>query len=241
MHCEITTDKKKTEMKHITTFGDSIMGGIVLDPKSATCSPRYTLLENSFSARCASALGIEIKNHGRFGSTTRHGLREVERWREQVVQSDFVVMEFGGNDCDFRWADVSADPDGQFEPNTPESQFLSTYRDMISYAREKGATPVIASLVPIDADRYMNWITRNLSYQNILHWLGDVAMLSRWQEYYSRMAERLAYETGCPLLDLRGAFLQTRSYKNLIGEDGIHPTKMGHELIDRTLTEFCTV
>ena len=222
-------------MKKLDIYGDSILRGVMYCPESG----RYDLCtKNRFSS--LAEYGIEVKSNCRMGATISRGMDLLKRNLADGAENTTVLIEFGGNDCDFHWADVSEDPDGQFEPNTPEAQFLSTYREMIRFTREKGATPVIASLVPIDADRYMNWITRNLSYQNILHWLGDVAMLSRWQEYYSRMAERLAYETGCPLLDLRGAFLQTRSYKNLIGEDGIHPTKLGHELIDRTLTEFCT-
>ena len=221
-------------MKKLDIYGDSILRGVMYCPDSG----RYDLCaKNRFSS--LSQYGIEVKSNCRMGATIERGFELMKRNLADGVQDTAVLIEFGGNDCDFHWADVSADPDGQFQPNTPEEQFLATYRGMISYAREKGAVPVIASLVPIDADRYMNWITRNLNYQNILHWLGDVAMLSRWQEYYSRMAERLAYETGCPLLDLRGAFLQTRSYKDLIGEDGSHPTNRGHELIDRTLTEFC--
>jgi len=221
-------------MKKLDIYGDSILRGVMYCPESG----RYDLCpKNRFSS--LSEYGIEVKSNCRMGATVARGFDLLKRNLADGAEDTTVLIEFGGNDCDFHWADVSADPDGQFEPNTPETQFLSTYRDMIRFAREKGATPVIASLVPIDADRYMNWITRNLNYQNILHWLGDVAMLSRWQEYYSRMAESLAYETGCPLLDLRGAFLQTRSYKNLIGEDGIHPTRLGHELIDRKLKEFC--
>ena len=221
-------------MKKLDIYGDSILRGVMYCPESG----RYDLCKkNRFAS--LSEYGIETKNNCRMGATIARGFELLKRNLADGAGDTVVLFEFGGNDCDFHWADVSANPDGQFQPNTPERQFEDTYRDMIRFAKEKGATPVVASLVPIDADRYMNWITRNLSYQNILHWLGDVAMLSRWQEYYSRMAERLAYETGCGLLDLRSAFLQTRNYKSMIGEDGIHPTRMGHELIDQTLRDFC--
>jgi hypothetical protein len=56
---------------------------------------------------------------------------------------------------------------------------------------------------------------------------------------HSHLAERLAYEHHCPLLDLRSSFLLTHDYKSMICEDGIHPTRLGHELIDRELFAFC--
>lgn len=222
-------------MKKLEIYGDSILRGVMYCPESG----RYDLCKkNRFAS--LSEYGIEAKNNSRMGATIGRGFDLLKRNLADGAEGTVVLFEFGGNDCDYHWADVSADPDGDFLPNTPQRQFEEVYSDMIRYTREKGATPVVASLVPIDADRYMNWITRNLNYQNILHWLGDVAMLSRWQEYYSRMAEQLAYRTGCALLDLRSAFLMTRDYKSMIGEDGIHPTLRGHELIERTLTDFCT-
>lgn len=221
-------------MKKLEIYGDSILRGVMYCAESG----RYDLCgKNRFAS--LEKYGIQTKNNSRMGATIARGFDLLKRNLADGAEDTVVVFEYGGNDCDFKWADVSANPDGEFQPNTPQNVFDETYREMIRYTKERGATPVIASLVPIDADKYMNWITRNLNYQNILRWLGDVSMLSRWQEYYSRMAERLAYETGCPLLDLRSAFLLTHDYKSMICEDGIHPTQRGHELIDRTLCDFC--
>ena len=222
-------------MKKLEIYGDSILRGVMYCAESG----RYDLCKKNRFASLAE-VGIEAKNNSRMGATIRRGFDLLRRNLTEESAGSVVVFEYGGNDCDFTWADVSANPEGSFQPNTPQEEYEQTYRDMIAYTRKMGATPVVASLVPIDADKYMNWITRNLNYQNILHWLGDISMLSRWQEHYSRMAERLAYETGCRLLDLRSAFLLTHNYKSMICEDGIHPTQLGHELIDRTLRDFCT-
>lgn len=244
MQCEITTDKKKTEMKHITTFGDSIMGGIVLDPKSATCSPRYTLLENSFSARCASALGIEIKNHGRFGSTTRHGLREVERWREQVVQSDFVVMEFGGNDCDHCWKQIALDPDGEHHPIISLANFTAQYRSMIATIRELGSRPILLSLPPIIADRYFDAFTRPMNATergNVLRWLDhSVENITQWHEMYNLQLFKLSAQLDVPIIDITTPFLVERNYREMFCDDGIHPNERGHRLIADTICHAAT-
>ena len=84
----------------------------------------------------------------------------------------------------------------------------------------------------------MQTISRSNSYDNILSWLGDPSMLYRFQEHYNRIVERLAAEVGCPMIDLRGAFLLSHDYKALISADGIHPTEAGHDLIEKSLREF---
>ena len=221
-------------MKKLEIYGDSILRGVMYCPETG----RYDLCRKNRFAPLAE-YGIEAKNNARMGATIDRGFELLKRNLASGAEDTLVLLEFGGNDCDFHWADVSANPDGEFQPNTPMDRFTRTYGEMIRFVREKGGTPVIASLVPIDAEKYMNWITRNLNYQNILRWLGDVSMLSRWQEYYSHLAERLAYEHHCPLLDLRRSFLLTHDYRDMICEDGIHPTLRGHELIDRELFAFC--
>lgn len=221
-------------MKRLEIYGDSILRGVMYSAESG----RYDLFCRDRLAALAEK-GIDVKNHSRMGATVERGADLLRRNLRDCTEDTVVVFEYGGNDCDYPWADVSADPRGHFLPKTPEEKYLETYREMIGYARAQGATPVIASLVPIDAEKYMRWITRELNYENILSWLGDVSMLARWQEHYSRIAEQLAYETGCALLDLRTAFLITHNYKEMLCEDGIHPTQRGHALIDSALEQFC--
>ena len=221
-------------MKRLEIYGDSILRGVMYCGDSG----RYDLCSRN-RLTSLTERGIAVKNNSRMGATVERGADLLKRNLGEDAEGTVVVFEYGGNDCDYSWAEVSADPRGHFLPKTPEATYLDTYREMIRYTRKRGATPVIASLVPIDAEKYMRWITRGLNYENILSWLGDVSMLARWQEFDNRMAERLAYEMGCPLLDLRTAFLMTHDYKEMLCEDGIHPTRRGHALIDATLEQFC--
>ncbi len=220
-------------MKKLEIYGDSILRGVTYSAETG----RYGLYsKDRFSD--LHECGIETKNNSRMGATVDRGLEMLRRNLSEEAAGTVVIFEYGGNDCDYKWAEVSENPDGEFLPNTPEDVYTETYREAIRFTRERGAIPVIASLVPIDAEKYMRWISKNLSYENILRWLGDVSMLSRWQEYYSHKAERLAYETGAPLLDLRSTFLLSHDYKSLLCEDGIHPTARGHAMIDVAIAKF---
>lgn len=88
----------------------------------------------------------------------------------------------------------------------------------------------MASLVPLDADRYLQFISKNRDGKNILSWLGDAAHLYRWQEYYNALTVQMARAFGCRLVDLRTAFLQSRNFLDLLCPDGIHPTDSGYAL-----------
>ena len=140
-----------------------------------------------------------------------------------------VLLEYGGNDCDHLWSAISDNPAADHQPKTPLDCFIAQYGELINYARSKGAAVYICNLVPLDADKYIRWISRNLNYDRILGWLGDTSMLYRWQEHYSRLSEQVAKLANCRLLDLRSVFKGEMG--SLLGIDGMHPSAEGHSII----------
>ena len=227
-------------MKLITAFGDSIMRGVVLD--MATEQPRYTLLDENFSSRCSSILGLKINNHGRYGNTTTHGLRELDRRKEQIAGSDFCVLEFGGNDCDHRWQEIARNPEGEHRPVTPLHHFAAQYHELVAGIRRLGSAPVILSLPPIISDRYFKSFSRSMSHEernNVLGWLnGCVENITRWHEMYNLELFKLSTLLHTPIIDITTPFLAQRSYRDLFCEDGIHPNAAGHRLIADTICSY---
>lgn len=227
-------------MKLITAFGDSIMRGVVLD--MAAAQPRYTLLDENFSSRCSSILGLKIMNHGRYGNTTSHGLRELERRKEQIAGSDFCVLEFGGNDCDHRWQEIACNPEGEHRPITPLNHFAAQYHELVAGIRRLGSLPVMLSLPPIISDRYFESFSRtmsNVERNNVLGWLnGCVENITRWHEMYNLELFKLSALLRTPIIDITTPFLAQRSYRDLFCEDGIHPNAAGHRLIADTICNY---
>lgn len=181
--------------------------------------------------------GFEVNNLSKMGATIDYGERVL---REELTDYDpdsVVLLEYGGNDCDFRWKDISENPDAEHHCNTEQREFVKKMASCVEYARSKGARVILANLVPLDSEKYMNWISRGLDYDTILGWLGDKNLLYRWQESYSRTVEKLAERLGTELIDLRGAFLCSHDFDNLISADGIHPTAQGHDIICDAVTE----
>ena len=219
-------------MKKLLIYGDSILRGVTYSEKRA----RHTLVEGS-DLKNLCELGYEVKNRSRMGATITRGLDMLSSDETEIGKGDFVLLEYGGNDCDYEWGEISKNPEGDFAPHTPEEKFTKEYSLAIEKVRKRGATPILSTLVPVDAERYVKWISRNNSYENIMSWLGDTSMLYRWQERYNRLVENTARLLGCPIIDLRERFLLSHNYKELICYDGIHPSAAGHEMIRKCLTD----
>lgn len=218
---------------NIKIFGDSILKGVMY----SDAEKRYKLAKSS-KYDLLKSFASSIQNNSRMGATIDKGMSLIKRSMPDDAQDTLTIMEYGGNDCDYDWKAISANPEMCYAPKTPVDKFVNLYRKAIAYAKKAGSHIVMVSLVPLDSERYMRWITRGLDYQNILRWLGDVDHLFRWQSYYNDIVMEIAAEEKCPVIDLRNAFLQTDDYKSLLCEDGIHPNQAGHDLIGRTITDF---
>lgn len=223
------------EIHSITLWGDSVMRGVVYDEQRG----RYGLLPENAAERASKTLGLTLHNRSRMGCTVTKGLSIMKRDMEAGMDSQAALLEFGGNDCDYDWAAVARDPEGDHQPKTPLGLFMEQLREMVAAVRQKGMRPLMTTLPPIHARRYFDFFTRGgLSRENILFWLGDIEYIYRWHERYNGAVVQTAQECGVPLIDLRDAFLSERRYEDLLCADGIHPNARGHALIQRVLEAF---
>lgn len=226
-------------MKQITALGDSIIRGVVPTTSMEQEEMRYTIMDDSFSSRCSTMLGLDIKNHGRYGNTVRNCLRDLERRRDLITSSDFVVTELGGNDCDHHWNEIAADPKAEHHPITPLEEFATLYNRLIDGIRKLGSKPIILSLPPIISDLYFNAITRKMNSiekRNIIEWLGgSTESISRWHEMYNVMLFKMARRLSTPIIDITTPFLKIINLQRYFCADGIHPNENGHRLIAETI------
>ncbi len=212
-------------MKKVFLFGDSIVKGVVCSDKG-----RYHLTKAQRFSRLEKA-GFELCSFARMGKTIEYGLQCIEKHLTAFSSGDLALISFGGNDCDYDWAAVSAVPDAEHLPYVPPERFCTLYEKAVRLLQEQGVQVVMGNLFPLLATRYFSWISRTLNPDNILHWLGDVQTLYRWQEYYNQLLTRLADKLAVPLANVRGQFLQTHRYSDCFCIDGIHPTDPAYEKI----------
>ncbi len=219
-------------MKKLLIYGDSILRGITYSEEA-----KKHKLCTGYKLPTLAALGYDVINHSRMGATVDRGLDMFEYTIAECDKDSTVIFDFGGNDCDFDWAAISTDPLGRHRPHTEEPKFRALYADMLDKAFKTGAEVYMCNLVPLMPDRYLSFISKDRSRENILSWLGDITMLYRYQEHYNTVVEEIARTSGCPMIDLRTDFLLSHRCASLLSLDGIHPSEEGHDLIESLLRE----
>lgn len=224
----------ESAIRKIEIWGDSVLKGIIYDP----LKKKYTRLEGSQTIASLQGRGLAIRNNAHFGMTAPKARRLMQAALEKGLDCQYAIIEFGGNDCDFHWHEVAGDPDGSHQPNTPLEQFKTCITDMVNDLRRNGITPILVNLPPIEPVRYFSWITRGLDADKILRWLGDVHQIYRFHERYSLAVMNLAAQLHCELIDVREPFLSQKDYGAFLCEDGIHPDKEGHKLMQSVFMDF---
>lgn len=223
-------------MKKVYIYGDSILKGILLNKETK----RYYTMKNTIK-ELEKYFPFKIENKSKFGRTIDKGYKEIKSMLNKNTDCDIVVLEYGGNDCDHKWGEISIDPNKNHTPNTDIEKFEQIYFNIITDLKSKGIEPVIMSLPPIDSQKYFNWIIENGGDKNnVLTWLNDKERIARYQELYSISATKVALETNCLFIDVRSEFLKQNNYKDLMCDDGIHPNEKGHKIIIKAFTDFAS-
>ena len=220
----------------IQVWGDSVLKGVVYDPDRS----RYTLLKDSAIQMLADTFRLPFENLSRMGRTAPEALLIMQSMDSVAFKDKLVVIEYGGNDCDFDWGEVAANPEKSHEPKTELGLFEKTLTETILAVQKEEIVPVLMTLPPLDPDRYLEWVSKYdpLTEQNILKWLGSVAKIYWWQERYSPSILTVAEKTDTRWIDIRGAFLRSPRFSDLLCRDGIHPNREGHLLIADTIVDY---
>lgn len=222
----------------ICAFGDSVMKGTILESVNPL---QYVLPPMTFTDIVAENLGIQINNYARFGSTIATGEKILLRNIADIPQYDYTLFKFGGNDCDFNWPAIAAEPGRIHDPFTPVTEFMIKYERLIDRVRCLGSSPIILSLAPVEPHNYFRHITRNLTesgQKNVLDWLGGTPNFIReWHEMYNIKLMGLSAHLGVPIIDITSSFYSRPSYGKMMCEDGVHPNLEGQKLMASALCE----
>jgi lysophospholipase L1-like esterase len=128
--------------KQIQIYGDSIMKGVQLD----TASERYYLPKENNLSLFQEEYPLDIRNNSKFGCTIEKGCQQLQKALNKDSACDMVLLEYGGNDCDYDWAKVAENPEKEHLPHTDIHTFEKVYRKMLSMLKEHGVTPIMMSL-----------------------------------------------------------------------------------------------
>lgn len=231
---EMSKEIAGLEFKYMVS-GDSISKGVVYDEARS----KYVILDDNYVSLLQGRLKGAMRNTARFGNTLMKGFGNLKR---DVLKEkpDVVLIEYGGNDCDFHWEEIVSNPDAEHNPKTDFSAFEKMLLDMIDFLKAQGIMPILMSLPPLDADSYFKWVSGNnpVSQTNIMKFLGSVTKIYWWQERYNSTIIKVAESTKTKIIDVRGAFLQQPDFTKFICRDGIHPNREGHRIIFDKVLDF---
>lgn len=216
-------------MTKMYLYGDSLLKATVPDEQF-----RY----HFHAEELAEDFGTEMEmvNRARMGATIRKGIQMVRRDLERGIGGKLALVGYGGNDCDFDWQAVSDNPGGDHHPKTELPEFCRLLKETTQLLLSEGVQPVLMTLPPIDAQRYLDFICRRGPDKGrILSWLGDCQMIYRYQELYSDTIADFAVREKLPLIPVRRAFLDDRRCAQLISADGIHLNMGGYRRLFDTI------
>lgn len=227
-------NKTKKSYK-IMVSGDSISKGVVFDEEKN----KYLILEDNYVDILRNKMNGIIQNTSKFGSTIIKGIGKLKNniFKENP---DIVLIEYGGNDCDYNWDEIAQNPEANHFPKTDFILFENSLKETVEMLRHNKIIPVLMTLPPLNADKYFDWISKNnpLAKMNILKWLGSVTRIYWWQERYNSVIVKIAEETQTKWIDIRGAFLQHPDFTQFLCLDGIHPNREGHQIIADKIVEY---
>lgn len=214
--------------REVYLWGDSIGKGVIYHEERH----RYCLAKR----RCTVILeenGVNLDSHAQMGATIYAGYADF--CQTETERGAVAVIEFGGNDCDLDWEAVAAHPETFHDGKVPLEEFRALLDTFIRDARVRGLSPLLVTPPPLCAERYFAWVTRGRDAASVERYLVDVAHIYRWQERYAQAVREASWRNRCPMLDLRGTFLEERDFPSLMCLDGIHPNEAGQELMARAI------
>jgi isoamyl acetate esterase len=208
----------------IICFGDSLTRGI------SYVKGRLRILQDNYPNVLSKMTNpfpqVEILNKGVFNDNSDLLLQRIEK---DVLpeQPDFVLINVGGNDCNFRWDEVAENPEKDHLPIVPLDRYLENVSSMVNGFREKHITPFLLTLPPLDPARYYRFIADKYG-SSIGHWVSYVGGIEHWHGMYNRKLKQLAEDHHVKLIDVRSYIKASGDLKDLISDDGIHLTSEGY-------------
>jgi len=208
-------------MRNVAIFGDSVSKGVIYD----SSLKRYRFAKGIDWQNIERRLNIKIENHSKMGATITYGYEKLSTYLKTQPKVDTILLEYGGNDCDYKWEEVAQKASKDYQPNTTVEIFRKTLIKMIKLIEAYGIKPIVLTLPSIHAQKYYQWIARrNINMDNVLYFLGDIEHIYRHHELYNMTILEVALENKVEYIDIRKVFLIDGNPDAYICEDGIHPT-----------------
>ncbi len=219
----IAVKRMSGDMMKVVCFGDSLTRGVsFVKGRMRILKENYPTLLQQFASE-----HFTVINKGVFNDNSDLLVSRVEK---DVINEhpDYVIINIGGNDCNFKWDEVAERPEDEHQPVVPLDRYLDNIKQLIARIRETGSTPILMTLPPLDPVRYYKLLA-NTYGSSISHWISLQGGIEHWHGLYNRGLNLLAEQLNVDKIDVRSAMNHSRNLNELISDDGIHLTGEGYK------------
>ena len=165
--------------------------------------------------------------------------RNVKRQINTISRGDTVVIEYGGNVCNYDWPAISVCPGGEHKPKTSVKEFRMFYDAVLSQVHQAGGVPVLLTIPAVLSQQLVCNISQGLNKEGIMRWIGGEADFIRERiEPYNNAIREIAVERNIPVIDITHLLDQRPDANEYYEEDGIHPNEAGRALITEKIRQF---
>ncbi|MCM3364627.1 MULTISPECIES: SGNH/GDSL hydrolase family protein [Bacillaceae] len=219
----------------IICFGDSLTRGVsFVKGRVRIIKDNYpAILEKLFSVR--NPEDTIILNKGVFNDNSDLLMKRLEK---DVLSEEpnYVLLNVGGNDCNFKWQEVAENPDSNHDPIVPINQYIENIGNMVAKMKQSNITPILLTLPPLDPVRYYKFIADRYG-TTISHWISCCGGIEHWHGLYNFHLNNLIEQLNLPSIDVRTALIKAGNIADFISDDGIHLNSAGYKKMSNVIFE----
>ncbi|CAI9385956.1 SGNH/GDSL hydrolase family protein [Niallia sp. Sow4_A1] len=219
----------------IICFGDSLTRGVsFVKGRVRIIKDNYpAILEKLFSVR--NPEDTIILNKGVFNDNSDLLMKRLEK---DVLSEEpnYVLLNVGGNDCNFKWQEVAENPDSNHDPIVPINQYIENIGNMVAKMKQSNITPILLTLPPLDPVRYYKFIADRYG-TTISHWISCCGGIEHWHSLYNFHLNNLIEQLNLPSIDVRTALIKAGNIADFISDDGIHLNSAGYKKMSNVIFE----
>lgn len=213
----------------IVCFGDSLTRGV------SFVKGRMRILKENYPAFLQQFASdhITVINKGVFNDNSDLLLSRVEK---DVIDEhpDYVIINIGGNDCNFKWDEVAKNPEDEHQPIVPIERYMDNLKKLIQRIQETNSTPILMTLPPLDPVRYYKLLAQTYG-SSISHWISLQGGIEHWHGLYNHSLNSLAEQLNVLKIDVRTAMKHAGNLNDFISDDGIHLTGEGYKTMSSAI------
>lgn len=221
-------------MKTYGIFGDSLLRGVMPDENGL-----YHSSEAIGLGEIAKQFGVTIHNYAMPTFTVVQGEQWMNSTLERQPVPDVAFLEFGGNDCDYRWKELAEGLCGEEEKHrTSLEDFEKTLRRMLLRLQDLQCKPVLVVSPKSYVQRYLEYLCEQGLEQTVAKYSITSQKLEKEYDQYVAAILGLADEYALIVMDLRTYFVDATPIGDYYTKDGLHPNERGYQLIGEGFRDF---